>query len=78
MAKRAGGLSFNEAMEAATEEGARVSSASMSKGWYVYVAGGQFYSHNPYHGPGPSMRDHVFTASEDDMRATWWKVVDHG
>jgi hypothetical protein len=67
-------MTYNEAMDAARERDANVSSASMSRGWYVYYAGGGFWAHNPYHGEGRSGRDHQFIGNERDMRATWWVV----
>lgn len=69
-------MTYDEAM-AQVREGRRARCPRMTRGWYVYCWPGveALYVHNPYHGDGPSGRDHQFEpASEEYHRDTKWTV----
>lgn len=59
-----------EAVLVEVAHGRRARHPEMSRGWYVYKFGGTLYAHNPFHGDGPSGRDHVFRPNHVDIATT--------
>lgn len=66
-------LAFEEA-SVMLAAGRYVQPATFAKGWFVWESKGQRYVHNPFHGEGPSGRDHQFTASDEEKAGRWFEV----
>lgn len=66
-------MTFEDAM-ALIDAGKFAAPRNMGRGWYVYAAGGERWAHNPYHGAGPSGRDHAFRATDADRAAKWFEI----
>lgn len=68
-------ITYAEAM-ALIEAGRWATAKHHATGWFVWAdSRGDKWSHNPYHGDGPSSWDFAYRATEEDVKGSWYEVT---